>query len=61
MLFELARPSTQIRIGGVQFLLKLFKNSMGFFDQDFIPALKTRQCLKNIKVGPDGQTDGQTF
>ena len=29
---------------------------MGFFDQDFIPALKTHKCFKNIKVAP-GQTD----
>ena len=58
MFFELARPEyTDRDRGGVQFLSKIIKNSMVFFIQDSIPALKTHQCFKNSKVVTDRQTD----
>jgi len=58
MFFELARPNVQIGIGGgVPVSFKMFKNPIGFFNQDFIPALWTHKCLKNIKVAPDRRTD----
>ena len=31
----------------------MFKNPIGFLNQDSIPALTTHKCLKNIKVAPD--------
>ena len=34
----------------------MFKNPIGFFNQDFIPALTTHKCLKNIKVITDTHT-----
>ena len=43
--------------GGVPVSFKMFKNSIGFFIQDSISALQTHKIFKNIKVGPDGQTD----
>ena len=61
MFFELARPNVQIGIGGggVPVSFKMFKNPIGFFNQDFIPALTTHKCLKNIKVasGQDRHLD----
>ena len=39
--------------GGVPVSFKMFKNPIGFLNQDFIPALWTHKCLKNIKVVTD--------
>ena len=39
--------------GGVPVSFKMFKNPIGFLNQDFIPALTTHKCLKNIKVVTD--------
>ena len=41
--------------GGVPVSFKMFKNPIGFSNQDSIPALTTHKCFKNIKV-----TDGRT-
>ena len=43
--------------GGVPLSFKMFKNPIGFFNHDFIPALQTHKCLKNIKVASDRRTD----
>ena len=44
MFFELARPNVQIGIGGgVPVSFKMFKNPIGFLNQDFIPALQTNE------------------
>ena len=64
MFFELARPNVQIGIGGggVPVSFKMFKNPIGFLNQDFIPALTTHKFFKNIKVACVGhQTFGPGF